>query len=141
MFATRSPFRPNSLGLSCVKLERVESTHDRGTVLIVSGADLQNATPIFDIKPYLAYADSRPDAVCGFADEVLSYSLKAKISDELLLRIEPGKREDVIAILENDPRPSYHNSADREYGFEFGKYEIKFRVSDGVIEVVDVMIK
>ena len=140
VFATRSPFRPNSLGLSCVKLERVESTHDRGTVLIVSGADLQNATPIFDIKPYLAYADSRPDAVCGFADEVLSYSLKVKISDELLLRIEPKKRDDVIAILENDPRPSYHNSADREYGFEFGKYEIKFRVSDGVIEVVDVIV-
>lgn len=139
VFATRSPFRPNSLGLSCVKLEDVVKTADRGTVLIVSGADLKNGTPIFDIKPYLAYADSRPDAVCGFADRVLGYSLKAEIEPHLLEKIAPQKRDDIIAMLENDPRPSYHRSDGREYGFSFGGYEIKFTVCDAIIKVTAVI--
>ena len=139
VFATRSPFRPNSLGLSCVKLEDVVKTADRGTVLIVSGADLKNGTPIFDIKPYLAYADSHPDAVCGFADRVLGYSLKAEIEPHLLEKIAPEKRNDVIAMLENDPRPSYHRSDDRQYGFSFGGYEIKFTVCDAIIKVTAVI--
>jgi len=139
VFATRSPFRPNSLGLSCVKLEDVVKTADRGTVLIVSGADLKNGTPIFDIKPYLAYADSHPDAVCGFADRVLGYSLKAEIEPHLLEKIAPEKRNDVIAMLENDPRPSYHRSDDRQYGFNFGGYEIKFTVCDAIIKVTAVI--
>lgn len=141
VFATRSPFRPNSLGLSCVKLEEVKKTPDSGTILIVSGADLKSGTPIFDIKPYLAYTDSHPDAVCGFADEVLSYRLRADIPKELLEKIAPEKRADICAILENDPRPSYHKSALREYGFEFGGYEIKFKVTDDVIKVTDVYLK
>lgn len=139
VFATRSPFRPNSLGLSCVKLEDVVKTADRGTVLIVSGADLKNGTPIFDIKPYLAYADSHPDAVCGFADRVLGYSLKAEIEPHLLEKIAPQKRDDIIAMLENDPRPSYHRSDGREYGFSFGGYEIKFTVCDAIIKVTAVI--
>jgi len=139
VFATRSPFRPNSLGLSCVKLEDVVKTADRGTVLIVSGADLKNGTPIFDIKPYLAYADSHPDAVCGFADRVLGYSLKAEIEPHLLEKIAPQKRDDIIAMLENDPRPSYHRSDDRQYGFSFGGYEIKFTVCDTIIKVTAVI--
>lgn len=139
VFATRSPFRPNSLGLSCVKLEDVVKTADRGTVLIVSGADLKNGTPIFDIKPYLAYADSHPDAVCGFADRVLGYSLKAEIEPYLLEKIAPQKRDDIIAMLENDPRPSYHRSDGREYGFSFGGYEIKFTVCDAIIKVTAVI--
>ncbi len=139
VFATRSPFRPNSLGLSCVKLEDVVKTADRGTVLIVSGADLKNGTPIFDIKPYLVYADSHPDAVCGFADRVLGYSLKAEIEPHLLEKIAPQKRDDIIAMLENDPRPSYHRSDGREYGFSFGGYEIKFTVCDAIIKVTAVI--
>lgn len=139
VFATRSPFRPNSLGLSCVKLEDVVKTADRGNVLIVSGADLKNGTPIFDIKPYLAYADSHPDAVCGFADSVLGYSLKAEIEPHLLEKIAPQKRDDIIAMLENDPRPSYHRSDGREYGFSFGGYEIKFTVCDTIIKVTAVI--
>lgn len=139
VFATRSPFRPNSLGLSCVKLEEVKKTQSNGTVLIVSGADLQNGTPIFDIKPYLSYADAHLDAVCGFADDVLCYSLHSDFPEELLAKVNPSKRDDIIAILENDPRPSYHKSVDREYGFEFGGYEIKFTVSDKTIKVTDVI--
>lgn len=139
VFATRSPFRPNSLGLSCVKLEDVVKTTDRGTVLIVSGADLKNGTPIFDIKPYLAYADSHPEAVCGFADRVLGYRLKAEIEPHLLEKIAPQKRDDIIAMLENDPRPSYHKSDDRQYGFSFGGYEIKFTVCDAIIKVTAVI--
>ena len=139
VFATRSPFRPNSLGLSCVKLEEVKKTQSNGTVLIVSGADLQNGTPIFDIKPYLSYADAHLDAVCGFADDVLCYSLHSDFPEELLAKVNPSKRDDIIAILENDPRPSYHKSEDREYGFEFGGYEIKFTVSDKTIKVTDVI--
>ena len=139
VFATRSPFRPNSLGLSCVKLEKIEKT-DSGTVLKVRGADLKNGTPIFDIKPYLAFSDSFPDATGGFASEKLSYSLKVEFPEKELEKIEEEKRCDIIKILENDPRPSYHTDEERTYGFCFGKYEIKFTVSDTVLKVKEVII-
>lgn len=141
VFATRSPFRPNPIGLSCVELVEVKKTPDNGTVLIVSGADLQNGTPIYDIKPYLAYADAHPDAVCGFADDVAPYRMQVDFPDKLLKRIDPSKREDVVEILANDPRPSYHKDGNREYGFSFGEYEIKFRSDSGFIRVTDVSQK
>lgn len=138
VFATRSPFRPNPIGLSCVRLEEIRKTPDKGCVLIVSGADLMNGTPIYDIKPYLSYADSQPDAVCGFADDVRGYELKVELSDKLLSLCPEEKREDLITILKNDPRPSYHDNPERVYGFEFGGLEIKFSVRDDVLTVVDI---
>ncbi len=138
VFATRSPFRPNPIGLSCVRLEEICKTKDNGYVLIVSGADLMNNTPIYDIKPYLTYTDSHPDALCGFADEVKDYELKVEFSDDLLILCPEEKREDIITILKNDPRPSYHNDAARIYGFEFSGLEIKFKVNEDTLTVTDV---
>ena len=138
VFATRSPFRPNNLGLSCVKLDKVQKTEQNGTVLLVSGADIKNGTPIFDIKPYLPFTDAIADAKGGFADEVADYGLKVDFPKELSDTIEPEKRNAILSILQNDPRPSYHTSSDREYGFEFGGLEIKFKVENAVIRVTDI---
>ncbi len=140
VFSTRSPFRPNSLGLSCVKLCEVKKTDKKGTVLLVSGADLKNGTPIFDIKPYLSYTDAILDAKGGFADDVLGYELKVDFSKELSDKIVPSKRNAILEILKNDPRPSYHSSSEREYGFEFGGYEIRFKAENDIIKVTDVKI-
>ena len=137
VFATRSPFRPNSIGLSSVKLERVEQTA-QGPVLIVSGADLMDSTPILDIKPYLPFTDSHPDAVGGFSDEVRDYSLEVIIPDEIIEKIAPEKLSALRQILSGDPRPSYHDDPDRIYGFLFADMEIKFSVSDGVLTVHSV---
>lgn len=141
VFATRSPFRPNSLGLSCVKLEGIKKDEKKGSILLVSGADLKNGTPIFDIKPYLAFSDAYPDAVGGFSDAVKDYELEVEFDEKLLNVIPKGKRQDVITILKNDPRPSYHSFEDREYGFSFGDFEIKFKVGDRVLEVTDVICR
>lgn len=141
VFATRSPFRPNNLGLSCVKLSKVQKTEQNGTVLLVSGADIKNGTPIFDIKPYLPFTDAIADAKGGFADEAQSYGLKVDFPKELSDKIEPEKRNAILSILQNDPRPSYHTSADREYGFEFGGLEIKFKADNKVIRVTDIKAK
>jgi len=138
VFATRSPFRPNAIGLSSVKLEGIEQTAE-GTVLLVSGADLMNGTPILDIKPYLPFTDCHTDATGGYADEKFDYSLKVEIPDELLTNIPLDKRESLIGILSQDPRPSYQNDDSRVYGFEFGKNEIKFTVSDGVLKVIEIV--
>ena len=138
VFATRSPFRPNSIGLSSVKLEEVKKLPGKGSVLVVSGADLQNGTPIFDIKPYLAYTDSHADAIGGFSDAVKDYCLEVAIPPDLLEMISPDDWDDVYSILKNDPRPSYHSQPDREYGFEFGDYEIKFVVKDGILTVTNI---
>lgn len=135
VFATRSPFRPNSLGLSCVKLEGIEHTRDRGDVLLVSGADLMNGTPIFDIKPYIAYADSRPDAVCGFAEEFSGYKLEVNIPPELLRKIPPEDAAVIEEILRNDPRPSYQNDPERVYSFEYKDYSLSFKAGGGVVTV------
>jgi len=137
VFATRSPFRPNPIGLSSVKLLRVENTKD-GTVLIVSGADLMDGTPIYDIKPYLAFTDSHPEAVCGFADEKKAYSLEVNFPSELLSFVPDEKRTSLIELLAEDPRPQYIEDAERVYGFPFVDLEIKFKVSNGVLKVINV---
>lgn len=138
VFATRSPFRPNSIGLSCVKLEKIEYTADKGPVLCVSGCDLMDGTPIYDIKPYLAYTDSHPDAVCGFTQSLPERMLIAQISEELLLRVPEDKRDTLKAILSGDPRPSYQNDPERVYGFVFSGLEVRFKVCDGVLTVVSI---
>ena len=135
VFATRSPFRPNSLGLSSVKLDKIELHPDFGTVLHVSGADLMDNTPIYDIKPYLPYTDSHPDAVGGFADPVKDNTLEVEFPEEWLRLIPENKREALLEVLANDPRPSYQNDPQRIYGFEFAGFEIKFTVEGNVLKV------
>lgn len=139
VFATRSPFRPNNIGLSSVKLERVEHTENEGDVLIVSGADLMDGTPIIDIKPYVPYADAHPEASGGFAAEKFGKKLKVMFPEELLSRVEPGKREGLKDLLAEDPRPAVQDDPERVYGMRFSDVEIKFVVSDGVLSVVDVI--
>ena len=139
VFATRSPFRPNNIGLSSVKLERVEHTENEGDVLIVSGADLMDGTPIIDIKPYVPYADAHPEASGGFAAEKFGKKLKVVFPEELLSRVEPGKREGLKDLLAEDPRPAVQDDPERVYGMRFSGVEIKFVVSDGVLTVVDVI--
>lgn len=139
VFATRSPFRPNNIGLSSVKLERVEHTENEGDVLIVSGADLMDGTPIIDIKPYVPYADAHPEASGGFAAEKFGKKLKVVFPEELLSRVEPGKREGLKDLLAEDPRPAVQDAPERVYGMRFSDVEIKFVVSDGVLTVVDVI--
>lgn len=138
VFATRSPFRPNSLGLSSVRLSGIEKS-SRGIVLKVMGADLMNGTPIYDIKPYLSYTDSHPQAKCGFADEVTDYSVKVRMKEELLNIIPEDKRRTVLKILENDPRPSYHKDENRVYGLSYAGYNIRFVVENGVLFVKEVL--
>ena len=134
VFATRSPNRPNNLGLSLVKLERTE-----GTELIVSGADLMNGTPIYDIKPYLPGFEAIPDAKGGFADNYTDYSLTLEYDQKLLDRLPEKKRQPLLDILACDPRPSYQNDPDRIYGFEYAGFEIKFRVEKNVLNLTDVI--
>lgn len=128
VFATRSPFRPNALGLSLVSLESIEFTKEYGPLLHVAGADLLDGTPIYDIKPYLKYVDSKEDAISGFADTYSNYALQVEFPEELLQKIPENKREAVICVLSNDPRPSYQDNPERIYGMEFSDYEIKFTV-------------
>lgn len=139
VFATRSPFRPNSLGLSCVRLERVELSHDVGPVLYVAGADLMDGTPILDIKPYLPFTDSRPEAVGGFAEDVKDYALEVDFPGELLSLVPQDKRAALVEILSGDPRPSYQNDPCRVYGFPFAGMEIKFIVAGCTLTVKDVI--
>ena len=139
VFATRSPFRPNPIGLSCVRLEKVEMDPKEGPVLYVAGADLMNGTPIYDIKPYLAYTDSHPEAVCGFADRVKEYELEVEFPDEFLCQIPEGHRAAAIALLGQDPRPSYQNDPDRRYGMAYAGYDIRFHVRGRVLTVCEVV--
>ena len=141
VFATRSPFRPNPIGLSSVKLLEVKDTADCGTVLLVSGADLLDGTPIYDIKPYLAFTDSHPDAVSGFAETVMGHSLTVSLPERLLALIKEEKRQGVITILENDPRPSYIDDPERVYTFDFADYEISFKVRGNELTVTDIKIR
>ena len=138
VFATRSPYRPNSIGLSSVRLLSVEESADEGLVLLVEGADLLDGTPIYDIKPYLPFTDSHPDAIGGFADEVREYSLKVNFSLQLLDKIPENKREALITILENDPRPSYKDDGDHEYGMVYSDLDIFFKVEDGTLTVTRI---
>lgn len=137
VFATRSPYRPNPIGLSSVRLVGIEHSESEGEVLLVEGADLLDGTPIYDIKPYLAFTDSHPDAVCGFADEVKEYALSVDFPSELLAAIPEEKRQGLISLLENDPRPSYQDDG-RIYGMAFSGFEIKFKVSSGTLTVISV---
>ena len=140
VFATRSPYRPNPIGLSSVSLIRIEHTPTEGDVLVVGGADLLDGTPIYDIKPYLAFTDSHPDAKGGFADEVRDYSLSVEISEELLSRVAESKRRALVTVLEGDPRPSYKPDGDHVYGMRYADYEVSFTVSDGILTVTDIRI-
>ena len=138
VFATRSSFRPNPVGLSSVKLLGVEKTKEQGTVLIVSGADLMDGTPIYDIKPYLAFTDSHPEATSSFAGEKLSYSLRVEFQDAVKEKIPSDKLDSLIKILENDPRPSYIEDEERVYAFEYASMHIEFKVTGNVLTVVSV---
>ena len=138
VLATRSPFRPNFLGLSCVKLIGVEQTTQFGTVLHISGADLMDGTPIFDIKPYVPYADCQPNAVGGFTDTAGDFLLEVNFPACLLQKLPEGKRQAVIALLNHDPRPSYHDDPERAYGLSFAGFNIRFRVEDKTLSVLEV---
>ena len=140
VFATRSPFRPNPLGLSCVRLERIELSTPEGPLLHVSGADLMDGTPIYDIKPYLPYADCHPEATDGFAHLTRDYAIDVEFPDSLLSLLPPEKREAALRMLEQDPRPGYKRvDGDRRYGIAFAGFDIRFTVKDGILRVCEVV--
>ena len=138
VFATRSPFRPNNLGLSCVRLLEVKHTQQYGTVLIVGGADLLDGTPIFDIKPYIPYSDSRPEAAGGFTDRVGDFLLDVKFPQEILEKLPADKQAAAVGVLSHDPRPSYQRTPGRVYGLNFAGFDIRFTVEDTVLTVQSV---
>ena len=138
VFATRSPFRPNNLGLSSVKLLGVEHTEKYGTVLHVGGADLMDGTPIFDIKPYIAYGDSHPEAKGGFTDPAGDFLLKVEFPEDLLKKLPEEKREAAIGVLSHDPRPSYQRKPGRVYGLTFAGFDIRFQVHEDTLTVAEV---
>ncbi|MBP3448152.1 MAG: tRNA (N6-threonylcarbamoyladenosine(37)-N6)-methyltransferase TrmO [Clostridia bacterium] len=137
VFATRSPFRPNSIGLSCVKLDKIEFSKTEGPVLHVLGADLMDNTPIYDIKPYLPYADSYPDAVGGFTEHLSERKIEVKIDAPSFFELPKELQAEMIHVLSHDPRPSYQDNT-KIYGMKYNQYEIKFRVSDHVLTVVSL---
>ena len=139
VFATRSPFRPNNLGLSCVRLLGVEHTEQYGTVLHVGGADLMDGTPIFDIKPYIPYADCQPDAAGGFTDSAGDFLLSVDFPPALLALLPEDKRVAAVAVLSHDPRPSYQRKPDRIYGVSFASFDIRFTVEDTTLTVVEIL--
>lgn len=138
VFATRSPFRPNNLGLSCVKLISIEETELDGTVLHVAGADLMDGTPIFDIKPYIPYSDSFPDALGGFTDTAEDYILDVVFPDDLLRILPASKQQAAIGVLSHDPRPSYQRKPNRIYGLTFAGFDIRFKVEENTLTVCEV---
>ena len=139
VFATRSPFRPNNLGLSSVRLLGVEHTEEYGTVLHVGGADLMDGTPIFDIKPYIPYGDSHPEATGGFTDKAGKFLLNVEFPQDLLSILPEEKRSAAVGVLSHDPRPSYQRNPERVYGLTFGGYDIRFTVRDDVLTVHQVV--
>ncbi len=138
VFATRSPFRPNNLGLSCVKLLGVEHTESFGTVLHVGGADLLDGTPIFDIKPYIPYADSYPEAAGGFTDTAGDFLLEVDFPPARLQKLPESKRQAAVQVLSHDPRPSYQKDPERVYGLNFAGFDIRFRVKEKLLTVLEV---
>ena len=138
VFATRSPYRPNPLGLSAVKLVSVDLHTPEGPVITVAGADLMDGTPIFDIKPYLAYADSHPDAKGGFIEGLTDRSVTVSCDESLLSALPEDTRRSLLAVLAHDPRPTYQNDPDRVYGMDFGGYNVRFTVADGMLSVVAI---
>jgi len=139
VFATRAPYRPNPIGLSSVRLLGIERDKTLGDTLLVSGADMLDGTPIYDIKPYLRYTDSHPEAVSGFADEVIGQRVEVMISDSLLDFVDQKRRNSLLTILEGDPRPHYKDDPDYIYGMRYADYEIKFKVKDSTLTVVDII--
>lgn len=139
VFATRSPFRPNAIGLSCVKLDSIELHPDLGPILHVSGADLMDNTPIYDIKPYLPYVDSHPEASGGFAEPLQDHGLEVIFPEQWLRLIPDERREALLSVLAHDPRPSYQNNPARVYGLEFAGFDIRFTVQDDVLSVCEVI--
>lgn len=138
VFATRSPFRPNAIGLSCVRLLKVEPNTPEGPVLTVAGADLMDGTPILDIKPYIPYADCQMEATGGFTDTAGDFLLKVEFPPELLSMVPEDRREALIGVLRHDPRPSYQRKPERVYGMEFAGVNVRFQVSEDVLTVVEV---
>lgn len=139
VFATRSPYRPNPIGLSCVRLEEIRREDKRGCVLVVSGCDLMDGTPILDIKPYLPYCDAFPDAAGGFGQEHREDRLRVECEEATLLPLPADKRAALLRLLETDPRPSYHDDPKRIYGFTFAGCRVKFCVCDGTLRVTEIM--
>ena len=139
VFATRSPFRPNPIGLSCVRLERIEQHPQWGPVLWVAGADLMDGTPIYDVKPYLPYADCRPEAAGGFASQPKEASLRVECPPELLGPVEEERRAALLGVLAQDPRPTYQHDPDRVYGLAFGGWEVKFTVAEDMLTVREIL--
>ena len=139
VFATRSPFRPNNLGLSCVKLLGLEQTKELGTVIHVEGADLMDGTPIFDIKPYIPYSDSHPEALGGFTDTAEDFLLDVDFPAHLLEKLPESKREAAAGVLSHDPRPSYQRKPSRVYGLTFAGFDIRFTVEEKTLRVTDVV--
>lgn len=138
VFATRSPFRPNNLGLSSVRLLGIEETKEYGTVIHVAGADLMDGTPIFDIKPYIPYGDSHPEATGGFTDTAKDFLLEVEFPEELLEKLPEEKRSAAIGVLSHDPRPSYQKDSQRIYGLTFAGFDIRFTVKDNTLTVQEV---
>ena len=139
VFATRSPFRPNPIGLSCVRLEGIGLDGEYGPVLRISGADLMDGTPVFDIKPYIPYADCKPEASGGFTQTVERILLKVECSPELLDKVPEDRREGLLGVLANDPRPSYQNDPERVYGMAFAGLEVRFCVREDVLTVLEII--
>ena len=136
VFASRSPFRPNPIGLSCVKLLKIEKNKGAGTSLLVEGADLLDGTPVLDIKPYLPHADCKTDALGGYAAQVENHRLQVQFPEELLSRLEEDKREGLKECLADDPRPSYQEEPERIYSMRFADFDVRFQVQEGVLTVV-----
>ena len=138
VFATRSPFRPNNIGLSSVSILGIEHTEKDGPVIHVAGADLMDGTPIFDIKPYIPYADSHPNAIGGFTEHAKDYILRVNCPAALLDEMAPDKQEALLEVLSHDPRPSYQKDPSRVYGMEFAEKNIRFQVQDDILTVIDI---
>lgn len=138
VFATRSPFRPNPIGLSAVRIVGVDLHTPDGPVITVAGADLMDGTPIFDIKPYIAYADSHPDAKGGFIEGLTDRSVRVNCDEALLSPLSDDTRKSLLAVLAHDPRPTYQNDPERVYGMEFAGHNVRFTVADGVLTVVEL---
>ena len=140
VFATRSPFRPNNLGLSCVEILGIEQTAEEGTVIHVAGADLMDGTPIFDIKPYIPYCDCKPDALGGFTTTAEDYLLLVDFPHDLLNKIPNNKQKALLEVLSHDPRPSYQQDSNRIYGLNFSGFDIRFSVADKLLSVKEVTV-
>ena len=139
VFATRSPFRPNPIGLSSVRLEKIDINPNLGPVLYVSGADLMDGTPIYDIKPYIAYTDSHPEAVSGFASTPAEFLLEVGFPESLLQKVPENQRKSLIDVLAHDPRPQYQDDPERVYGMKFAGLDVKFKVDKMLLTVVEVL--